>query len=213
MGIEALFLVDSMLLYIFHLQRRYINPMPNQRRRPYFILFFSLLAFVLASLPTTSFAASSIEINIGTDETLKRFRQDVPGGSAFLSRAKGILVFPKVLKAGFLIGGEYGEGALLINGRTHAYYNTAAASIGLQAGAQSKSIVLVFLTDEALTKFQQFEGWKVGVDGSVAVVEWGAAEDINTIDIHDPIIGFVFSNKGLMVNLTLEGSKFTRITK
>jgi len=187
--------------------------MPNQRRRPYFITFFGLLAFVLAFLPSTSFAAASTEINIGVEETLKKFRKDVPGGSAFLERAKGVLVFPKVLKAGFWIGGEYGEGALIIEGRTRAYYNTAAASIGIQAGAQSKAIVLVFLSDEALTKFQQFEGWKVGVDGSVAFVEWGAAEDINTIDIHDPIIGFVFSNKGLMVNLTLEGSKFTRITK
>lgn len=187
--------------------------MPNQRRRSYFIIFFSLLAFVLAALPAGSFAASSTEIDIGVDETLKRFRQEVPGGNAFLKSAKGVLVFPHVIKAGFWIGGEYGEGALMINGRTKAYYTTAAASIGIQAGAQTKSIVLVFLTDEALDKFQQFDGWKVGVDGSVAIVEWGAAEDINTIDIHDPIIGFVFSNKGLMVNLTLEGSKFTRINK
>ena len=187
--------------------------MPNQRRRPYFIIFFGLLAFVLSSLSSTSFAASSTEINIGVNETLKQFSQDVPGGDQFLKRAKGVLVFPKVLKAGFFIGGEYGEGALIINNRTRAYYNTASASIGLQAGAQSKSIVLVFLTEDALTKFQKYEGWKVGVDGSVAFVEWGAAEDINTINIHDPIVGFVFSNKGLMVNLTLEGSKFTRITK
>ena len=105
--------------------------MPNQRRRPYFIIFFSLLAFVLASLPTTSFSASSTEINIGVDETLKRFSQDIPGGNEFLKRAKGLLVFPKVIKAGFFIGGEYGEGALLINGRTRAYYNTAAADCGV----------------------------------------------------------------------------------
>lgn len=175
--------------------------------------FIGFLALLVIFLPSAGFAASATEIDIGVDETLKQFRQQVPGGNAFLKQAKGVLVFPKVLKAGFWLGGEYGEGALLISGKTHSYYNTAAASIGFQVGAQSKSVVLIFLTREALTKFIQLEGWKAGVDGSVAFVEWGAAEDINTLDIHDPIVGFVFSNKGLMVNLTLEGSKFTRIVK
>lgn len=187
--------------------------MPNQRRRPYFIVFFSLLAFVLSALPITSSAASKTEINIGVDETLKRFRAEVPGGTEFLKRARGILVFPKILKAGFFVGGEYGEGALRINGQTKSYYSSASASIGLQAGAQSKSVVIVFMTVESLLKFQLSEGWKAGVDGSVAVIEWGAAEDVNTLNLHDPIVGFVFSNKGLMVNLTLEGSKFTRLAK
>jgi len=158
-------------------------------------------------------AASSTEINIGVKETLKRFNKEIPGGSEFLKKAKGILVFPSVIKVGFGIGGEYGEGALQIKGKTVNYYSTAAASIGLQLGAQSKSVVLVFLTDEALKHFRSSKGWKAGVDGSVAVVEWGMGEDINTIDIEDPILGFVFSNKGLMFNLTLEGSKFTKIVK
>lgn len=193
--------------------REDMNIMPNQRRRPYFIVFFSLLAFVLSALPITSSAASKTEINIGVDETLKRFRAEVPGGTEFLKRARGILVFPKILKAGFFVGGEYGEGALRINGQTKSYYSSASASIGLQAGAQSKSVVIVFMTVESLLKFQLSEGWKAGVDGSVAVIEWGAAEDVNTLNLHDPIVGFVFSNKGLMVNLTLEGSKFTRLAK
>ncbi|NOQ93941.1 MAG: hypothetical protein GQ547_04805 [Methylophaga sp.] len=158
-------------------------------------------------------AASSYEINVGVKETLKRFRNEIPGGSEFLKQAKGVLIFPSVIKAGFGIGGEYGEGALQIGGKTKAYYSTAAASIGLQLGVQSKSVVLVFMTNDALKSFQSSEGWKAGVDGSVALIEWGAAEDINTLDIKDPIIGFVFSNKGLMYNLTLEGSKFTKIVK
>jgi len=158
-------------------------------------------------------AASSYEINIGVKETLKRFKLEVPGGSEFLKQAKGALVFPSIIKAGFGIGGEYGEGALQIGGKTQAYYSTAAASIGFQLGAQSKSMVLVFMTQEALKKFQASEGWKAGVDGSVALIEWGVGEDINTLDIKDPIVGFVFSNKGLMYNLTLEGSKFTKIVK
>jgi len=171
---------------------------------------FSLLLLTASSL---SLAASATEISIGVKETLKQFRTEVPGGDEFLQQAHGVLVFPKIIKAGFGIGGEYGEGALQINGATVDYYSTAAASIGLQAGAQSKSVVIVFLTDAALQAFRNSKGWKAGVDGSVAVIEWGAAEDINTVDFQDPIVGFVFSNKGLMFNLTLEGSKFSRIQK
>jgi lipid-binding SYLF domain-containing protein len=172
-----------------------------------------VLPLLLCGRPDVSHAASAEEIEIGVNGTLKRFRQEITGGAEFLSKATGVLVFPNVLKAGFGIGGEYGEGALRINGKTEAYYNTAAASIGLQLGAQSKSIVIVFLTQKAINDFRTSDGWKAGVDGSVALVEWGVGEDINTIDIKDPIVGFVFSNKGLMYNLTLEGAKFTRITR
>jgi lipid-binding SYLF domain-containing protein len=176
---------------------------------------FIMALYVSISLlfPIVASAASSEEINIGVDATLKRFSNEVAGGSEFLKKADGVLVFPKVIKAGVGIGGEYGEGALRIGGKTVEYYSTAAASIGLQLGAQTKSIVLVFLTSNALSNFRNSEGWKAGVDGSVAVVEWGVGEDINTIDIKDPIVGFVLSNKGLMFNLTLEGSKFTKIVK
>ncbi|MCG2633435.1 MAG: hypothetical protein J4A00_00720 [Gammaproteobacteria bacterium] len=158
-------------------------------------------------------AASSKEIDIKVDAALDRFRNEVPGGSRFLQNANGVLVFPSVIKAGFGIGGEYGEGALRIGGRTVDYYSTAAASIGFQAGAQSKTIVLVFLDSAALKGFRASSGWKAGVDGSVAVVKWGVGEDINTVDIEDPIVGFVFSNKGLMFNLTIEGSKFSKLKK
>lgn len=178
--------------------------------------FIVLVMLTMAStffVTKTAYAASAVEIDIGVKETLKRFREEIAGGNEFLARAKGVLVFPTVIKAGFGIGGEYGEGALVVGGKTVAYYSTAAASIGLQLGAQSKSVVLVFMTNDALTNFQSSKGWKAGVDGSVAIVEWGLGEDINTIDIEDPIIGFVFSNKGLMYNLTLEGSKFTKIVK
>ncbi|MFC1681970.1 YSC84-related protein [Pseudomonadota bacterium] len=158
-------------------------------------------------------AASATEINIKVDSALRRFREKVAGGDEFLSRAKGVLVFPSVVKAGFVLGGEYGEGALRIGGKTVEYYSTAAASIGFQLGAQSKTIVLVFLESRALTDFRNSDGWKAGVDGSVAVVKWGVGGDINTVDIQDPIVGFVFDNKGLMYNLTLEGSKFTKLIR
>lgn len=178
------------------------------------IMFVSVF-FIIAciSFPSITFAASADEINIRVDATLKRFSNEVLGGSDFLKKAEGVLVFPSVIKAGFGIGGEYGEGALRMRGKTVEYYSTAAASIGFQLGAQSKSIVLVFLEKRALSDFRKSDGWKAGVDGSIALVEWGVGEDINTIDIKDPIVGFVFSNKGLMFNLTLEGSKFSKISR
>jgi len=177
-----------------------------------FTRLYTLLA-VLLLLPLLAQAKSATEIDIGVEQTLKRFEKEIPGGKEFLDKAVGVLVFPSVLKAGIGIGGEYGEGALRVGGKTVAYYSTAAASIGFQLGAQSKSVVIVFLTKKALEGFRNSKGWKAGVDGSVALVEWGVGEDINTIDIKDPIVGFVFGNKGLMYNLTLEGSKFTRIKK
>lgn len=176
----------------------------------FIILWLSFGSFLLAS---QVFAASAQELNIKSDATLKKFTQEITGGAEFLKNAKGVLVFPSVLKAGIGVGGEYGEGVLRINGKTVEYYSTASASIGLQFGAQSKSIVIVFLEKKVLDDFRASDGWKAGVDGSVALLEWGVGEDINTIEVNKPIVGFVFDNKGFMYNLTLEGSKFTKIKR
>jgi lipid-binding SYLF domain-containing protein len=158
-------------------------------------------------------AASAVEIDAKVNASLKRFYKEVDAGKELANKSKGVLVFPSVIKAGFGIGGEYGEGALRINGRTVNYYNTAAASIGLQLGAQAKTVILLFMEREALSGFQNSDGWEVGVDGSVALVTIGAGTAIDTTNIKDPIIGFVFNNKGLMYNLTLEGSKITKLKK
>jgi lipid-binding SYLF domain-containing protein len=182
-----------------------------------FTLFLLLAIFTVAPSGGLVFnraeAASATEINIKVDSALEHFQNKVSGGDEFLRRAQGVLVFPSVIKAGFLIGGEYGEGALRIGGKSVEYYSTAAASIGFQLGAQSKTVILVFLESNALSDFRNSDGWKAGVDGSVAVVKWGVGGDINTVDIKDPIVGFVFNNKGLMYNLTFEGSKFTKIIR
>ena len=172
-----------------------------------------LLVMGSYTIVNTAVAKSAAEIDIEVTETVNRFMREVSGGEKFLQRASGVLVFPSVIKAGFGIGGEYGEGAMRVDNKTVDYYNTASASIGFQIGAQAKSIVIVFMTDEALNNFRKSDGWEAGVDGSVAVVEWGVGKDINTIDIKDPVVGFVFNNKGLMYNLTLEGSKFTKLDK
>lgn len=161
----------------------------------------------------SGFAAGAKEINIEVDAALEKFRSEVSGGEKFLNNAEGVLVFPEVVKAGIGVGGEYGEGALRIDNETVDYYSTAAASIGFQLGAQVKTILLVFLEKDALDSFRNSSGWEIGVDGSVALITLGAGKDINTINITDPIVGFVISNKGLMYNLTLEGSKITKLKK
>lgn len=178
-------------------------------RSPFPAIFLLLSILSLQS----AMAASATEIDIKSNAALKQFRQEVAGGNRFLANAKGVLIFPEVIKAGIGIGGEYGEGVLRLGGKTVGYYNTAAASIGFQLGGQIKSVVIVFLKQSALNDFQHSDGWKVGVDGSVALIEWGVGEDINSMDISDPVVGFVFDNKGLMYNLTIEGSKISKLHK
>jgi lipid-binding SYLF domain-containing protein len=177
------------------------------------VVFVLFLVTAALTIPSVSQAASAKEIDIRVDVALEKFEKDVKGGKEFLKSAKGVLVFPSVIKAGFGIGGEYGEGAMRIKGKTVEYYSTAAASIGFQIGAQSKTVLLVFMEDKALKSFRGSSGWEAGVDGSVALVELGAGGSIDTTNVKDPIVGFVFGNKGLMYNLTLEGSKFTKIVK
>lgn len=157
--------------------------------------------------PVVVFAESAHVTETKVDETILRFKEDVNGADVFLNQASGYLVFPRVIKIGIGIGGETGEGALRIGGKTAGYYRTSAGSIGFQLGAQAKSIVIAFMTKESLEKFRNSEGWKVGLDGSVALIDIGAGKTIDSNNIKDPIVGFIFGSKGLMYNLTLEGSK------
>jgi len=170
------------------------------------------IVLLAAGLPAAQ-AADAREIDVSVQVALEQFRKEVTGANEFLAKADGYLVFPKVVKAGIAIGGEYGEGALIVDGKTAAYYSTAAASIGLQLGVQKKSVIIVFLTREALDRFQKSEGWEVGVDGSVALIKVGAGGSIDTTNVKEPIVAFIFGQKGLMYNLTLEGSKFTKLNK
>ncbi len=174
----------------------------------------ALLALLLALLaaPATH-AASRAEIDARVQETLENFYQHSLAGKTLAGKAVGMLVFPSIIKAGIGIGGEYGEGALLVNGKTVAYYNIASASIGFQLGAQARSQIILFMNKQALSGFRNSSGWEAGVDGSVALATLGAGGEISTETAKEPIIGFVFSNQGLMYNLSLEGSKITEIKK
>jgi lipid-binding SYLF domain-containing protein len=178
-----------------------------------FALLFVLGLLLTPAAPQDAMAASQAEIDAEVDAALVRFYEEVPGAKDLAKKAKGILIFPKVIKAGFGVGGEYGEGALRIGGKSVGYYNTAAASIGLQVGVQARAEVLMFMTQEALERFRASDGWEVGVDGSVTVVNTGVAGEIDTISFDAPVIGFIFGEQGLMANLSLEGAKITKIAK
>jgi lipid-binding SYLF domain-containing protein len=171
------------------------------------------LLLLAAVLPGAAAAATAAEINSAVDDALERFYAQVQAGREFVESSKGVLVFPEVIQGGFGVGAEYGEGALRIDGRTAEYYATAAGSIGLQIGAQAKTVILCFMEQKALDRFRGSSGWEVGVDGSVALVQIGAGGSIDTTTVRDPIVGFVFGRRGLMFNLSLEGSKFTRLKR
>lgn len=155
-------------------------------------------------------AASGREIDAGADDAIEKFEKEVNGGKSFLDGSKGMLVFPRVLKGGAGFGGEYGEGALRIGGKTVDYYSMLQGSFGFQLGGEIKTVYLVFLDEGALKRFRESEGWKAGVDGSVALVTLGAGGTIDTNNMKDPIVAFVLGQKGLMYNLSLEGTKFTK---
>jgi len=172
-----------------------------------------LSALLALFLCASAAAASRAEIDARVRESLQELYKTSSAAKELAAKSAGVLVFPSIIKAGLGIGGEYGEGALLIGGGTSAYYNIASASIGFQLGVQEKSVAILFMTAESLAKFRQSKGWKAGVDGSVAIATLGTGKELDTETASKPIIGFVYSNKGLMYNLTLEGSKITRIEK
>jgi lipid-binding SYLF domain-containing protein len=162
---------------------------------------------------SSAIAAAGWKIDEEANKSLVVFQEEISGSKVFLDQAAGYLIFPKVYKVGIGVGAESGEGALRVGGTTVDYYRTTSGSIGFQLGAQAKSIIVVFMTKESLDKFRNASGWKVGVDGSVALIDIGAGKAIDTHNIKDPVVGFVFGSKGLMYNLTLEGSKFSKLDK
>ena len=187
----------------------------SQTRRTIISAFtqWALVLLILMYFASMAFSATAKEIDVSVDATLDRFNKEILGADGFIKKAKGVLIFPQVIKVGFGIGGEYGEGALRIGGKTVEYYSTMAASIGFQLGAQTKSIILVFTKEDALKAFRNSDGWKAGVDGSVALISLGMGDSLDTTTVKDPIVAFVFGQKGLMYNLTIEGSKFNKLQR
>ena len=157
--------------------------------------------------------ASAAEIDAKVDLALEQLLRESEVARAVDEKAVAVLVFPNIVKGGFGIGGQYGEGALRKGGETVGYYNIAAASLGLQIGAQSFSEAIFFMTEDALKYLDSSKGFEIGADANVALANEGLGYDVTTSTVQDPIIAFVFGQQGLMAGLTIEGSKITRIEK
>lgn len=176
-------------------------------------LFYLAVSLVLVSIlafATALYAASAKEIDTKADAVLQRFYEQVKEAKQFMKEAKGVLVMPSVKKGALIVGGEYGQGALRINGKTVDYYSIISGSVGFQIGGQAKDMIIGFMTDEALKKFRASKGWEAGMDGSVAVISKGAGERAQT---SEPVVAYIFDVKGLMGDMSLRGAKFNKLDK
>ncbi len=168
-------------------------------------------ALMLASYP--SFASSKAEIDASVSESLKQFYLLHPNNEKLEKKSVGMLVFPEVTKAGAGVAGEYGEGVLQVKGKTVGYYSITSASVGLTLGAAKHSENIMFMTQEALEKFNNSKGWSIGADTGIALVSKGAASDYDTQTMKKSILGFVYGEKGLIADASLEGSKISKIDR
>lgn len=181
------------------------------------LLAASLVAVGLSACTTTqpspeaNPATRRDSIDAGANAALSKLYNQVPGSRELVARARGVLVFPSVVSAGLGVGGSYGQGALLVGGRTESYYSTTSVSVGLLAGADSKAIYVLFMNNEALEKFRASKGWTAGVDASVTMVKAGASAAVDTQTVQQPILGYVLSNAGLMASLSIDGTKINRL--
>jgi len=177
------------------------------------IALLAAVVLMVSAGVDVALAKTAQEINASVNASLDRFYKQVKGGKELAGKAKGVLVLPGVVKAGLIVGAEYGEGALRVGGKTVSYYNLAAGSVGFQIGGEAKDIIMMFMTDAALKQFQASKGWEVGVDGNVALVNIGGGERADFTKMNDPIIAFVFDVKGLMADISLKGAKLTKVEK
>ncbi len=172
-----------------------------------------LITVMSVFLSSNLLAKTAREIDVSVDVAIERFHKQVIGAKELIAASKGMLVMPNVIKGAFIIGGEYGEGALRVGGETVGYYNTISGSIGFQIGGEAKDIILLFMNDDAIKQFRASSGWEAGVDGNVALITIGAGERVDTTTSKDPIVGFVFDAKGLIADISLRGAKFTKLNK
>ncbi len=180
------------------------------------LLVLACLALILSPFVASTSEArtkSAMEINTEVDRALMLFEQQGKGGHDLLNSAKGVLVIPNVVKAGLGLGGEYGEGALRVGGKTVAYYNIAAGSAGFEIGAEKKDLILLFMQDEALEHFRNSSDWSAGVDAGVTFIDTGKDKFADNFTVKDPVVAFVFAERGLMADASIEGTKFSKMEK
>jgi lipid-binding SYLF domain-containing protein len=175
------------------------------------VLATTALAIGALAASATSFAATKMQINKRVSVTLLHFNTINPANKTLSDKAAGVLVFPRVTKGGIGVAGEFGEGVLQVNGKTVGYYSVGAASVGLTLGLAKHSEIIMFMTQDSLDKFVSSEGWSIGADAGITVVSGGASGSYDTQTQQKPILGFVFAEKGLIGDLSLEGSKISKI--
>ena len=163
--------------------------------------------------PRLAVGATAAALTRDGSAALTKLYAGTPKAKELAAIAKGILVFPSVVKAGFMVGGLFGEGVLLKGGKAVAYYNTVAGSYGFQAGVQTYGYAMFLMTDKALQYLDKSDGWEVGTGPSVVVLDQGAAAGLSTTSARDDVYAFIFSQKGLMAGLGLQGTKITKIEK
>jgi len=174
-----------------------------------------VLAFAASTLMSSNpaRAASAAELNRDAKKVLQKLYKKSSSAKALGEQAKAVLVFPGVTKGGFLVGGQYGEGALMREGKTIAYYNTVSVSYGLQAGVQTYGYALFFMTDSAWGYLEKSDGWELGTGPSIVIVDEGAAGGMSTTTARSDVYAYFFDQKGLMAGLGLQGTKITKIKK
>ena len=171
------------------------------------------MATMLAAPIRPALAASAAELDRDSKAALAALYAKQSAAKLLGGKAKAVLVFPEMVKAGFMFGGQVGEGALLQNVKTTAYYNSVAASYGFQAGIQKFGYALFFMNDEALAALDSSKGFEVGMGPSIVVVDAGVGKSLTSRTIKDDVYAFIFDQKGLMAGLGLQGSKITKISK
>ncbi|MGA3158643.1 MAG: lipid-binding SYLF domain-containing protein [Steroidobacteraceae bacterium] len=169
------------------------------------------LSILALSAGALALGATKHQINERVSTTLTQFDSFNAANKTLSNKAVGVLVFPRVTKGGVGVGAEFGEGALQVNGKTVGYYSVGAGSVGLTLGLAEHSEIIMFMTQSSLDKFTAADGWSIGADAGITVVSGGADGTISTETDHKPILGFVFAEKGLIGDLSLEGSKITKI--
>jgi lipid-binding SYLF domain-containing protein len=177
------------------------------------LLVVTLPAILVATFVSPASAADSKSLDRDSQAALKALYEKTPAAKALGAKAKGILVFPRIVKAGFIVGGQGGEGALIRNGKTVGYFGTGGMSVGLQAGAQSFGYALFLMSDAALNHVKSTDGWEIGVGPSVVIVDAGMARALTTTTAHSDIYAFFFDQKGLMAGMGLQGTKIYPIQR
>lgn len=185
----------------------------NTRRNLVKILLATAAAFAIAGSGSQAFAATAEDLQRDAAQALQTLYKTHPGAERFSREAKAVLVFPKIIKAGLVFGGSYGEGVLTRGSQFDGYFNSVSASWGWQAGAETYGYVVFLMNDKALKYLDESKGWELGVGPTVVVMSEGVAKNVSTLTLKDDAYAFIFDQQGLMASLSIEGTKITRIKK